>query len=74
MELGHLVSSHLSDLGHLRQLLWVAGEEVEEGQAVEVLGALVGDLDDLSDVVSFELKAMRWDTVRTLWLPCLSAC
>jgi hypothetical protein len=43
----HLISAHLCNLGHLGELLGVAGDEVEEREAVEILGALVGDFDDL---------------------------
>lgn len=47
VEATHLISTHLCNLGHLCELLRVAGNEVEEREAVKVLGALVGDLDDL---------------------------
>lgn len=54
VELGHLIAPHLSNLGHFREFLWVAGEEVKEGQAVKVLGPLVGDLDDLGGRLALE--------------------
>ena len=41
------VFADLGDFHHFSQLLEVAGDEVEEGELVEVLGALVGHLDHL---------------------------
>lgn len=49
MEARHVIASHLGDLGHLLQLVRVAGDEVEEGQAFKVLRSLVGQLDNLSE-------------------------
>mmetsp|Transcript_6440 Transcript_6440/g.26210 ORF Transcript_6440/g.26210 Transcript_6440/m.26210 type:complete len:322 (-) Transcript_6440:35-1000(-) len=47
MELAHDVAAHLRDFEHLPELLGVAGDEVQEGKALEVLGLLVRKLDDL---------------------------
>ena len=47
MELSHDVASHLCDFEHLLELLGVARDEVQEGEALKVLGLLVGKLDDL---------------------------
>lgn len=43
----HVVTPHLGNLGHLLELLRIAGDEVQEGETVKVLGPLVRDLDDL---------------------------
>lgn len=47
VEAGLGVTAHLGDLEHLAELLGVAGEQVEEGEALEVLGALVRHLHHL---------------------------
>ena len=47
LELAAGVLPDLSDLGHLLQLLQVAGYQVEEGEFVEVLGSLVSHLNHL---------------------------
>ena len=47
VEAAHHVPAHLGDPQHLRQLLRVASDEIEEGEALKVLGLLVGHLDDL---------------------------
>jgi hypothetical protein len=39
--------AQLSNFHHLLELFRVSGDEVQEGQAVEVLGALVCNLDNL---------------------------
>ena len=44
MEGAHGVVPHVGDLEHLAQLLHVARDEVQEGQALEVLGLLVAEL------------------------------
>lgn len=51
VEARHGVAAHLCDLGHLAELLGVAGNEVEEGEPVKVLCALVRDFDDLGPVI-----------------------
>ena len=47
VEAAHRVRLHLGDLEHLAKLVDVARDQVEEGEALHVLGALVGHLDDL---------------------------
>mmetsp|Transcript_51841 Transcript_51841/g.105519 ORF Transcript_51841/g.105519 Transcript_51841/m.105519 type:complete len:671 (+) Transcript_51841:722-2734(+) len=47
VEAAHDVAAHLGDAQHLRQLLRVAGEQVEEGQPLKVFRLLVRHLDDL---------------------------
>lgn len=47
VETTHLISTHFCNLGHLGQLLGVASDEVEEREAIKVLGPLVSNLDNL---------------------------
>ena len=47
MELAHHVRTHLRNLEHLRQLLLVTGDEVEERETLEVLRLLIRELDNL---------------------------
>ncbi len=47
VEAAHDVVAHLADLQHLCQLLHVAGDQVQEAQALKVLGLLVAVLHDL---------------------------
>mmetsp|Transcript_29586 Transcript_29586/g.87814 ORF Transcript_29586/g.87814 Transcript_29586/m.87814 type:complete len:405 (+) Transcript_29586:694-1908(+) len=53
----HDVVPHLGDLQHLPELRDVAGDEVQEGQGVEVLGLLVHHLHDLLVALTQGLEA-----------------
>mmetsp|Transcript_30277 Transcript_30277/g.77203 ORF Transcript_30277/g.77203 Transcript_30277/m.77203 type:complete len:1034 (-) Transcript_30277:1092-4193(-) len=57
LEAPHHVAAHLCDLEHLAQLLQVAGDEVQEGQALKRLGLLVRELHDLVVALAQRLHA-----------------
>ena len=57
LELAAGVLPDLRDLHHLLQLVQVAGDQVEEGELVEVLGPLVAHLHHL--VVQVQTKVIR---------------
>lgn len=57
MEPAHDVSPDLRQLEHLAQLLQVAGDEVQEAEAVKALGLLVAELDDLVVALAQGLNA-----------------
>ena len=58
MEAAHDVPPHVRQLEHLAQLLEVAGDEVQEAEAVKALGLLVAELDDL--VVALAKGLQTW--------------
>ena len=53
----HNVLAHVGDLEHLSQLLGVAGEKVQKGEAIKVLGSLITHLNDLVVALSKSLAA-----------------
>jgi hypothetical protein len=57
VELAHDVRAHLRDLEHLRQLLGVPGDQVQEGKPLEVFGFLVRKLDNLVVALAQRLDA-----------------
>ena len=57
VELAHDVRAHLRDLEHLRQLLGVPGDQVQEGKPLKVFGFLVRKLDDVVVALAQRLDA-----------------
>ena len=49
LEVSRRVLSDFGDLHHLPKFLEVAGDEVEEGELVKILGALVAHFNNLVD-------------------------
>ena len=63
VEAAHDVSSDVSQLEHLAQLLQVAGDEVQEAEPVKALGLLVAELDNL--VVALAEGFEAWGEIRS---------
>mmetsp|Transcript_31726 Transcript_31726/g.82115 ORF Transcript_31726/g.82115 Transcript_31726/m.82115 type:complete len:632 (+) Transcript_31726:248-2143(+) len=57
VEAAHHIPAHLGDLQHLGQFLQVAGDEVQERQALKVLCLLVAELHDLVVALAQRLHA-----------------
>jgi hypothetical protein len=57
VELPHDVRAHLRDLEHLRQLLGVPGDQVQEGETLEVFRFLIRKLDNLVVALAKRLDA-----------------
>mmetsp|Transcript_11421 Transcript_11421/g.47886 ORF Transcript_11421/g.47886 Transcript_11421/m.47886 type:complete len:872 (-) Transcript_11421:1298-3913(-) len=57
VELPHDVRAHLRDLEHLRQLLSVPGDQVQEGETLEVFRFLIRKLDNLVVALAKRLDA-----------------
>jgi hypothetical protein len=69
------ISAHLGNLEHLAQLFNVPGNQIQERQALVVLGTLIGHFDNLMIALTKRNIAQTLPTIFVVdFLGCLESC
>lgn len=74
MKAGHGITTNISNLLHLWQLISAPKREIQERELVKIFSLLVSFLNNLESEVSKGESTSPMNGDSTLWLPCFKAC